>query len=79
MTRFVILLALLTASCATKPPTFPDCPPSLPVPSPTVRKPSARQIAELEIRVEIAREAERARGDACAETVDSMRAWIGRR
>lgn len=55
-----MLLALL-AGCAAQP--RPTCPGSIPVPAPL--RPH-ENVGRLEIRVELAREAERARGDACA-------------
>lgn len=74
MTRAIILLALL-AGCSAVPPQFPPCPPSVSVPAP-LRK--GENVGKLEIRVELAREAERSRGDACADAVAARDAWINR-
>lgn len=70
MSRLLILLLL--AGCAT-PPAFPNCPDPVPVPA-ALRK--GETVGKLEIRVELAREAERARGDACAAAVEAMRRFI---
>jgi hypothetical protein len=77
LTRTLALLALL-AGCSVsppQPPQFPACPGSVPVPA-ALRK--GESVGKLEIRVEIGREAERARGDACAASSDAMRKWIGK-
>lgn len=80
MIRMVLVVLVLTGcSIGQSVPTFPACPAPIPVPAPTVRKPNAKQIAQLEIRVELAREAERARGDACAEAVMERDQWIRRK
>ena len=71
---FAISAALLLAGCATRaPPQFPACP--QPPVTPTSLRPHEPVVA-LEIRVEIAREAERRRGDACAAAVAARDAWI---
>lgn len=75
--RAIILCAIL-AGCAIETPRppapdFPECPASIPIPAP-LRK--HETVGALEIRVEIAREDERARGDACAAAVDAMRAFL---
>lgn len=80
MKTFLLGLGLLLAGCATSttncqlpPVSLADCPPSVPIPRglPS-KKPTPVQIADLEIRVELAREAERRRGDACAQAVHSV-------
>lgn len=76
MTRAIILLALLVTGCTTvSPPQFPPCPPSVAVPAPLHK---GENVGKLEIRVELAREAERSRGDACADAVAARDAWINR-
>lgn len=72
MTRAVILIALL-AGCSV-PPQFPGCPPPVAVPAPLGRH---ETVGQLEIRVELARERERSRGNACADAVTARDAWIG--
>lgn len=67
---YVLIAVLLLAGCATAPPAKPpkpDCPASVPIPAPLVGKPTPAKIGALEIRVELAREAERARGDCWRE------------
>lgn len=79
MIRAVALVALLAGCSAPVPPTFPACPTSVRVPASLPRNPTRAQADALEIRVELAREAERERGDACAAAAAAMRAWIGGR
>lgn len=69
-----LVMALLLAGCSATPPQFPACPGSIPVPA-ALRK--GENVGKLQIRVELAREEERARGDACAASADAMRKWIG--
>jgi hypothetical protein len=61
LTRAMVLLLPLLTGCSPHP--MPDCPASVPVPMPLVGRPTPAKVADLEIRVELAREAERARGD----------------
>jgi hypothetical protein len=64
--RAVILLASLSGCATHKPPVVsvtPDCPASVPVPAPLLGDATAAKVAALQIRVELAREAERDRGD----------------
>jgi hypothetical protein len=76
MIRSVALLALLAGcSMARVPPQFPACPAPGPVPEP-LRPHEA--VGALEIRVELAREAERRRADACADAVAARDEWIRR-
>lgn len=74
--RVIILLAFLSG-CGVKAPSFPQCPAPVAIPAPAPPHPTHAQENVLEIRVELAREAERARGDACAEAVAARDAWIG--
>jgi hypothetical protein len=71
------LILLLLAGCAVRvaPPTA-DCPASVPVPAGVPAHATAKQVSDLEIRVEVARERERARGDRCAAAVETLlKAW----
>jgi hypothetical protein len=77
MTR-ALALALLLAGCAVEPPTFANCPGAVPVPAPLPLI-SARPVLErFAVRLELAREAERTRGDACAAASAGRAAWIER-
>lgn len=67
-------LLVILAGCSVAPPQFPACPGPVPTPAPLGRH---ETVGPLEIRVEIAREKERARGDACAAAVDARDKWIG--
>lgn len=72
----VPLLLLVGCSVAPAPiaiPTFPSCPPRVAVPGPLLAHES---LSVLEVRVELAREAERARGDACAAASLARDNWI---
>lgn len=75
-----LLAALLLAGCATAPvcplPPTPTtvCPPAVPVPAGLPRIHTQQQNNALEIRVELAREAERRRGDACAQALGEVMA-----
>jgi hypothetical protein len=75
LTRALILPALLTllAGCTAPQPPQADCPPTVPVPAPLVGKPSAAKVGALEIRVELARTAERARGDCWRDAFEGMK------
>ena len=73
----VVVLALLLAGCAARAPTV-DCPAPIPIPKAAPPHPTAKQVDALEIRVELAREAERRRAEACAGAVAELRAWIER-
>jgi hypothetical protein len=66
-----LILILLVAGCATRPVSIPapDCPASIPIPAPLVGTPTAAKVSALEIRVELAREQERARGDCWRSAV----------
>lgn len=68
------MLLILLAGCSTahKPAQTRsiDCPVSVPVPAPVIGKPTAAKISTLEIRVELAREAERSRGDCWRAAVE---------
>lgn len=79
MMRMVALLlvcvaVVLLAGCGIEAPLCPavspvvvrDCPPSVAVPAPLPRVHTQDQLAEFAITLELAREKERARGDACA-------------
>ena len=66
-----VAIALLLAGCSAPAPRFPPCPPTVAVPAAAPRKPTRAQADAQEIRVEIAREAERRRGNACAAALDA--------
>lgn len=70
-----LFVALPLAGCAT-PPIFPECPPSVAIPAPLPRIRTMAMLDAFEIRVELAREAERRRGDACAAAVVVRDVWI---
>jgi hypothetical protein len=74
----LLALALLLSGCATAaaPPRFPSCPLPISVPAPAPLHPTHAQISQLEVAVELAREAERRRADACASAVAAMQRWI---
>lgn len=80
--RAAFLAAALLGGCATAPalPPVPaalthcPCAPSVPAPPPRVRTPE--RIARFAVALELAREAERARGDACAETLEALNDWL---
>jgi hypothetical protein len=75
--RIVVVLVLLSGcSTVSGAPQFPECPAPVPVPAPSARIHTPHEIGKLEIRVELARERERKRGDACAAAVDAMKAWM---
>lgn len=62
MKAFLLLVPL--AACASpKVPPVAVCPASLPIPAPLVGHPTPAKVGALEIRVELARERERDRGD----------------
>jgi hypothetical protein len=66
-----LLLAALLVGCTAPMPHFPPCPPSVPA-----RLRPHEPLVPLEVRVELAREAERARGNAGAVAVETRDAWI---
>ncbi len=75
----ILAVALLLVGCGvTQPPTA-DCPPPARVPAapPRIRTPA--MIARFAVELELAREAERRRGDACAAAVEALTAWIRKR
>jgi hypothetical protein len=70
-------LVLLLSGCAsTVPPKFPVCPAPVSVPELAPNHATHGQVNQLEIRVELAREAERSRGNACAAAAAAMQRWI---
>lgn len=82
MTRALALVGLLAACAPERPPLPPvpprpvcdcQCPPSVAVPKPLPRVHTQEQLNGFAIELELAREAERARGDACARTVAELR------
>ena len=72
--RVLLLLALLTGCAA--PPRFPECPGPVAVPAALHPR---EMVGTLEIRVELAREAERNCGDRCATSAAAMKKWIEQR
>lgn len=70
---YVLIAALLLAGCGAVPALVPtqavDCPASVPVPAPLVGNPTPAKVSALQIRVELAREQERARGDCWRDAV----------
>lgn len=76
--RAVVLLLLL-AGCAAHPqPPAVDCPGAVGVPAAPPRVRTPKVLASFAIRLELAREAERARGDKCAAAVVTLQNWIER-
>lgn len=75
MTRTLVLLVLLARCSGPAPPAFPPCPGPVAVPAPLGK---GETVGALEIRVELAREHERDRADACADAVAARDVWIGR-
>lgn len=53
-----------------------SCPDPVAIPAVPPRVRTAEQIASFAIRLELAREAERGRGNACAAALDELNAWI---
>lgn len=74
--RPALALILLLVGCARAVPVFPVCPPPVPVPASVPRVRTQAQMNQLEVAVELAREAERHRGDACADAAAARDAWI---
>ncbi len=72
------LSVLLLAGCASRPQFTGTCPPSVPVPAGIGRHPTAKQVGELEVRVELAREAERQRGDECAAALEEAKRLLNK-
>lgn len=73
-------LMLLLSGCATPGvavlPAFPDCPGPIAIPAAPPRIRTPERIGRFAVALELAREAERARGDACAAAVEAMRRFI---
>lgn len=78
--RWVALLLLLSGCAAveTMPAALRTCaaPVAEPAPLPRVRTPE--QLGQFAVRLELAREAERRRGDDCAGVVRALNEWAGR-
>ena len=72
MRALSVIAALFVAGCSAHPPVSQTCPPPVAVPAGAPHKPTAAQVGALEVRVETAREAERARGDACAAALAAI-------
>lgn len=72
-----LIIVLLLAGCAVKAeaPRI-SCPGPVSVPAAPPRIRTADHIAEFAIRLEVAREAERSRGNACAAALNDLNAWI---
>ena len=73
MTRALAVLLVLAGCSGPVPPQFPPCPGPVPAPA---RLHTHEGVGTLEIRVEVAREAESKRANACAASVEAMRKWI---
>jgi len=73
--RAVALIVVLTGCAAVSKPSAPvaDCPASIPTPAPLVGRPTPAKVGALEIRVELAREAERDRGDCWRAAFEGLR------
>lgn len=61
--RAFLLLVPLAACASPKSAPVAVCPASLPIPAPLIGHPTPAKVGDLEIRVELARERERDRGD----------------
>ena len=76
----VVWLPLLLGACVAHPAAVQQatlsCPPPVAVPAPLPHVRTPDMLAAFEVRVELAREAERARGDACAAAVAERDAII---
>lgn len=73
--RALILLSVL-AGCAypeSTPSPVAICPASVPIPAPLAGHPTPAKVGALEIRVELAREAERSRGDCWRAAFEGLR------
>lgn len=69
--RLPLMLCLLTISACNRPePRYINCPPPVAVPKGIPRQHTMRQVAELEVNVEYAREKERERANRCAAAVE---------
>jgi hypothetical protein len=78
-----LALAILLAACDAEPlPTPPlpppvvTCPAALPVPAALPRVVSLDQLAAAYHAVDVARQAERTRGDLCADSAHRLDSWI---
>jgi hypothetical protein len=75
-----LAVLLLLAGCAAKPTPVPppavDCPSSVGVPAAPPRVRTPKVLAQFAISLELAREAERGRGDKCAAAVETLERWI---
>ncbi len=59
-----LMVVTMLVACSTVPQRpLANCPASIPTPAPLVGKPTPANVGKLEIRVELARERERDRGD----------------
>jgi hypothetical protein len=71
MRRLLVCVVLLVAACSAPtsvvPPELRYCPPRPAKPAPPPAARTREQLAEFATREELAREAERARGDVCAD------------
>lgn len=79
MRIIALLLVVLLGACAANPPralpAFPPCPSPVAVPAPVPPHPTRQQVDALQIRVELAREAERDRANACAAAFKAILDW----
>lgn len=70
---YVLILFALLSGCASRHTSPPDCLAAVAVPAPLVGKPTPAKVGELQIRVELAREAERDRGDCWRSAFEGMK------
>lgn len=77
MRRVTLLATALLVGCGhPEPLTIAACPPEIPVPAPIPRIRTTQMVSALQIREDLAREAERARGNACAQSNSELTAWV---
>lgn len=76
--RWVALLLLLSG-CAAVPDGLRTCAARVPEPAPLPRVRTPEQLGQFAVRLELAREAERRRGDDCAGVVRALNEWMKER
>lgn len=77
--RMALILLLLSACVAEVPVELRACAAPVAEPAPLPRVRDLDQLGRFAVRVELAREAERRRGDDCAGKVRALNAWAVRR